>query len=317
MKDYLKRTLIIGGGQLGMALFYALDKAEMMDYPEIDISREDDLREKIDFSRYSVILNAAAATQVDNLEKPEMLGFATGVNANGPKNLAKIARDFGIPIVHVSSDYVFDGSRKNHSEDEKFSALNVYGKTKAEGDENVVKSGAKYYILRSSWVIGKPQKNAAGKATNIVKTAYECAKNDVKPSVVNDQFGRQTYVSELTRAIEFLLKNDAPEGVYNLTNDGKVASLAEIWKYIFAKTGRDPEDVKEVSTDEFYAGKGFAKTAENYQRKNNDGSVDYIALRPVHSDLNLAKIQKLGFQSEDYFAKIDEYLDELKKEDEK
>lgn len=313
-QNYFNKPLIIGGGQLGQGLREKYPNADLLDFPRVDLTSRESI-EKIDFAKYSIILNAAAWTQVDVAEKPELFAKVEAVNAGGPEILAEFAKKFNTPLVHISSDYVFDGTNRNHDENEKFSPINVYGKTKAEGDQKIREiAPQKWWILRSSWVIGKGVSGAAGKGTNFVKIMANLAKKGVSPGVANDQIGRQTYVDELVRAIDFLAENDAENGVYNLTNDGKVASLAEITKYIFAKLGRNPSDVTEVSSDEYYAAQGFVKNSRNYSRKNDDGSVDYIALRPKNSDLNLDKIHDLGFKSEDYFAKIDEYLTELETE---
>lgn len=309
-----EKPLIIGGGQLGQGLREKYPQADLLDYPEVDLTSRDSLY-AIDFPKYSCILNAAAFTQVDTAENPSLLEKVEAINTGGPKLLAECAKQFDILLVHISSDYVFDGAKKNHREDEPFSPLSVYGSTKAAGDEAVTKSGAKYYILRSSWVIGKGASGAAGKGTNFVKIMAGLAKKGVSPSVANDQIGRQTYVDELVRAIDFLLSNNAEFGTYNLTNGGKVASLAEITKYIFAKLGRNPDDIKEVSTDKYYAAQGFAKQEKFYLRENADGTKNYVAFRPENSDLDLKKIHNLGFESQDYFTKLDEYLDELKQEE--
>lgn len=316
MKNKLRRPLVIGNGQLGTAAFNAFKDADMFTFPKVDISNIDDLLAKIDFAKYSVIINAAAATRVDDLENPAKFNMAKGVNADGPKNLAKIAKDFGIPLVHVSSDYVFDGTRKNHDEDEQFSPLSVYGKTKAEGDENIIKSGADFYILRTSWVVGKTSIGENGKNTNIVKTAYNCAVKGVKPTVVNDQIGRLTFTSELIRAIEFLFAKNAPYGVYNLTNGGEPKSLAEIWKYVYAKVGKNPDVVAETTTDDYYAGEGkkYVKDLEIGKYINPENPEDLVAFRPENSDLNLDKIKELGFISKDQLEAIDEYIVELKGE---
>lgn len=311
MNTYFRKPLIIGGGQLGQGLREKYPQADLFDFPEIDLTSRESV-EDVDFAKYSIILNAAAWTQVDIAEKQELFAKVEAINAGGPELLAEFAKKFNIPLVHISSDYVFDGTKKNHDENEKFSPLNIYGQTKSEGDRKIREiSPQKWWVLRSSWVIGKGVSGVAGKGTNFVKIMADLAKKGVSPSVANDQIGRQTYVDELVRAIDFIGQNDAENGVYNLTNDGKIASLAEITKYIFAKLGRDPSDVTEVSTDEYYEAQGFVKSSRNYSRKNDDGSIDYVALRPKNSDLNLSKIHTLGFESEDYFAKIDEYLKEL------
>jgi dTDP-4-dehydrorhamnose 3,5-epimerase len=314
MTNYLEKPLIIGGGQLGQGLKEAYPQADMLDFPEIDLSSKESL-ESVDYSQYTVILNSAAWTQVDVAENPDLHGKVEAINGTGPGYLAEIAKANNIPLVHVSSDYVFDGSKENHQENEEFSPLSVYGATKADGDKAIANvNPGKWFILRSSWVIGKGVSGAAGKGTNFVKIMAGLALKGINPTVAADQYGRQTYVDEMIKAIDFLLTQDAPNGVYNLTNSGPVKSLHEITQYIFEKLGRDPQDVTPIPTDDYYKNQGFEFAGDKYIRTKEDGTVDYVAIRPVHSDLDLSKIQALGFESTDYLVKIDEYLEELKME---
>ncbi|GFH40992.1 SDR family oxidoreductase [Lactococcus insecticola] len=314
MTNYLEKPLIIGGGQLGQGFKEKYPQADLLDFPDIDLSSKASL-EKIAFSDYTVILNSAAWTQVDAAENPDLYEKVKAINATGVAYLAEFAKINHIPLVHISSDYVFDGAQKNHKETESFSALSVYGETKALGDAAILENAPdKWFILRSSWVIGKGVSGAQGKGTNFVKIMANLALKGVKPSVASDQYGRQTYVDEMVRAVDFLLTRDAENGVYNLTNSGQVKSLFEITQYIFDKLGRDKADVTPVTTDDYYKNQGFVATGTNYSRKNDNGETDYIARRPVNSDLDLSKIQALGFESTDYLVKIDDYLEELKKE---
>jgi len=123
-----------------------------------------------------------------------------------------------VTLVHISSDYVFDGTIANHLETERFSPLGVYGQTKAAGDL-VITSSKRSYIVRSSWVIGD--------GNNFVRTMRSLAEKGVKPSVVNDQIGRLTFTSDLAKGIKHLVSGHLPNttshiqyGTYNLTGDG-------------------------------------------------------------------------------------------------
>lgn len=315
MTNFLTKPLIIGNGQLGQGLKNQYPNADILSYPELDLASRDSIM-AVDFTKYSVIINAAAWTRVDAAERPELLKRVEAINTDGPALLAECAKKCNLPLVHISSDYVFDGNKTNHNENEPFSPLSIYGKTKAAGDAKIQEAAPdRYWVLRSSWVIGKGVSGARGKGTNFVKIMAGLARKGISPNVVNDQSGRETYVDELVRAIDFILKNEPENGVYNVTNSGKVSSLADITKYIFTKLGRNSDDVTGVSTDEYYGAQGFQKTATNYIRKNTDDTIDYVALRPKNSDLDLTKIHALGFQSEDYFKKIDQYLKELAEED--
>jgi dTDP-4-dehydrorhamnose 3,5-epimerase/reductase len=277
-----KEILIIGSnGQLGTALKTKYPRAVAVDYEELDITSLKNLK-AFDWSRFKIILNAAAYTNVDSAETNEGRIAAWKINANGPANLAEIASEKGLILLHISTDYVFDGMTNKHNEDESFSPLGVYGSSKAAGDL-IVSSIEKHYILRTSWVIGE------GK--NFVRTMIEIGRKGIHPSVVSDQIGRLTFTSELVRAIDFLISNNSDFGTYNLSNDGKENSWADITRKIFKEMGVE-NIVNEVTTEEYYNNK-------------ND-----IARRPLKSTLNLGKIQGMGFKSKTWEDELLKYINE-------
>ena len=282
-----KKYVIIGsGGQLGTELRKKYPEALAVDYPEIDITSDESLS-KIDWQNYTTILNAAAWTDVDGAEKPENYERVSAINAKGPQKLAEIALGNNLTLFHISSDYVFDGKQKKHSETELFSPLSVYGETKAAGDQAIIDSGLeKYYIIRTSWVVGE------GK--NFIKTMFELAHRGIKPRVVNDQFGRLTFTSELVRAIDYIIKTQVEYGTYNVTDSGPIKNWYEIAADTYELAGFSRNDVTGISTDEYFAGKEF------------------IAPRPINSDLDLSKIQATGFESESYEPLMEKYIETLK-----
>lgn len=284
-----KEYVIIGkNGQLGRGLQEKYPESLALDVSDVDITSMESLN-KIDWSDKTLIINAAAWTAVDEAEKPENRDKVFAVNSEGPANLVKIALKYNLKLIHISSDYVFDGTKQNHSEDETFAPLSVYGESKAEGDKAIIDSDLEdYYILRTSWVVGN--------GNNFIKTMYGLAEKGVKPTVVNDQFGRLTFTSELVRAIDHLLSTKSPYGVYNVSNSGAIESWCNIAKSVYEFGGFDSEDVTGVATVEYYAGK------------------DFIAPRPKYSDLDLTKIQSTGFVSEDYAPITEEYVYKLKEE---
>lgn len=272
--------LIIGAnGQLGRALQEQYPQAQKADIDELDITDQESV-DNYDWSKVSVILNAAAYTNVDGAESADGKEAAQSVNAEAVKNLAKVATQNDILLVHISTDYVFDGTHELHNEDEPFSPLSVYGKTKAAGDKAAA-TVPKHYILRTSWVIGE------GK--NFVRTMLELGKKGVNPSVVSDQVGRLTFTTELVRAIDHLLKTNAPFGTYNVSNDGQPASWADITREIFKDAGYNLS-VTDTTTAEYFAGKPG------------------IAPRPLHSTLDLSKIKTTGFTPRDWRDDLREYV---------
>ncbi|MCC3280962.1 MULTISPECIES: sugar nucleotide-binding protein [Arthrobacter] len=278
-----KKVLVLGAdGQLGRALRQAYDgdaSVEFAGRAEFDLA--DPASYERNWKNYSTIINAAAYTAVDAAETPEGRRLAWDLNVSAVARLAAVAAANRLTLVHVSSDYVFDGTRGVHTEDEPFSPLGVYGQTKAAGDA-VVSAIPQHYILRTSWVIGE--------GSNFVRTMTSLAAKGVKPSVVSDQIGRLTFARDLAAAIRHLTESGAPFGTYNITNDGDPSSWADIAAEVYSLTGSDPLAVTGVSTEEYFASKPEA------------------APRPLNSMLDLRKIKATGFTPRDAAEALRNYL---------
>ena len=275
------QIFIVGAnGQLGLALQSKYPEAKSADINELDITNSDSVN-SYDWTNIKTIINAAAYTNVDGAETAEGRVVAWNVNASAVANLARVATKYDLNLVHISTDYVFDGTKNPHTETELFSPLSVYGQSKASGDL-VVSLLPKHYILRTSWVIGD------GK--NFVRTMLELGKRGVNPSVVSDQIGRLTFTSELVRAIDYLLKNNLPYGTYNISNDGSSVSWADITRKIY-EIAEYKNTVSDVTTDKYYKGK------------------DGIAPRPLQSTLDLTKLQSTGFLSHDWQDDLKQYIE--------
>ncbi len=269
--------LIIGAnGQLGLGLQAKYPGARAVDSKELDITNPVAIAD-FDWTGVKYILNAAAYTNVDGAESPEGRVAAWQVNAVGPRNLAEVAAKNDLTLVHVSTDYVFDGTHNPHTEGEPFSPLGVYGQSKAAGDI-ATSLAPKHYILRTSWVIGE------GK--NFVRTMVGLGQKGVAPTVVADQIGRLTFTGELVRAIVHLLTTLSPYGTYNISNGGGTASWADITREIFRFGGFDLA-VTDTTTAEYFASKPG------------------VAPRPLLSVLELQKIESTKFE-------LTNWLDDLK-----
>ncbi|GMA18216.1 hypothetical protein GCM10025862_02370 [Arsenicicoccus piscis] len=147
------RVVVVGsGGQVGQAFAAAFPHAELTTRAELDLADPASVAE-FDWTGVRLVLNAAAYTKVDAAETPEGRRDAWAANATGVAALARVARERHAVLVHVSSDYVFDGTADEHTEDESLSPLGVYGQSKAAGDLAALEAG-RVYILRSSWVVG-------------------------------------------------------------------------------------------------------------------------------------------------------------------
>ena len=201
--------------------------------------------------------------------------------------MARVAREHNITLVHVSSDYVFDGTRKLHDETESFAPLGVYGQSKAAGDIAVA-NAPRHYILRSSWVIGEGH--------NFVKTMMALSdkvKNGDLPqvTVVDDQYGRLTFTRDMADAIFHLLDSDAAYGTYDLTGSGAVKSWADIARMVFDLTNGNGDRVEPISTAEYFAN---AKSP--------------VSPRPTYSALDLTKIEATGLKVPDWEESLKAYV---------
>jgi dTDP-4-dehydrorhamnose reductase len=275
-----RKTLILGsGGQLGKALREEFPEAEFADRSSFDITKPETWGDR-NWRQYETIINAAAYTKVD-LAETEGRADAWAINATAVGNLAKLATENQLTLVHISSDYVFDGSKEIHDEDEPFSPLGVYGQSKAAGDVAAA-TVPNHYIIRTSWVIGE--------GNNFVNVMKSLAEKDVNPSVVNDQVGRLTFTPDIARAVRHLLETKAPAGTYNVSSEGEPVSWFDIAQKVFELLGYHKNSVSGVSTMEYYRGK------------------DGISPRPLNSTLLINKINETGFITKDMQTSLEIYL---------
>ncbi len=287
-----RRTMVTGcNGQLGHAIrayveSHGLEGFEFNDIDTFDFS-DPAQYDQFDWSLYGTIINAGAYTAVDKAETPEGRALAWKANAQGPALLARVAREHNITLVHVSSDYVFDGTREMHDESEGFAPLGVYGQSKAAGDI-AVSNAPRHYILRSSWVIGEGHnfvKTMMGLSGRVAKGELE------KVTVVDDQYGRLTFTRDMADAIFHLLGSDAAYGTYDLTGSGAVKSWAEIAREVFDLANGNGNKVEPISTAEYFA-----------NAKNP------VSQRPTYSALNLAKIEATGLKVPDWEESLKAYV---------
>lgn len=197
-------------------------------------------REAVENYRPDAIIHAAAYTAVDKAESESELCFKTNVEAT--KNLAEIAKDIDAKFVYISTDYVFPGTGENFYEtSDAKNPLNVYGKSKLKGEEAVINTLEKYFIVRISWVFGKNGKN-------FVKTMLNLAETHGELKVVADQIGSPTYTYDLAKLLVEMVKTEK-YGVYHATNEG-VCSWAEFAAEIF-KLANKKTKVTGISTEEY------------------------------------------------------------------
>jgi dTDP-4-dehydrorhamnose reductase len=275
-------TVIVGAnGQLGRALQRQFPDAVALDRSQLDVTDAQAVRD-YRWGEVDVVLNAAAWTAVDAAEDPANLEAVRAANVDAVGYLARAVRTSGATLVHISSEYVFDGAHDGPMpEDWPPHPLSVYGQSKADGDVEA-SHVTKHYLVRTTWVVGD--------GGNFVRTMAGLADRGVSPTVVDDQIGRLTFTTDLADGIAHLLRTQAPYGTYNLTCAGEPSSWADVAAAVFAARGRSADDVGRISTEKYFADKPQA------------------AVRPLNSVLDLSKITATGFTPRDWRTALADYL---------
>ena len=262
------RVLVTGvKGQLGYDVMNELAKRGYegvgVDVDEMDITDARKVDEVITKAQVDKVVHCAAYTAVDAAE--DNVELCRRVNAEGTENIAKVCKRLDLPMVYLSTDYVFDGEGERPWEpDDERDPLNVYGQTKYEGELAVERNLDKYFIVRIAWVFGVNGKN-------FIKTMLNLAQNHDTITVVDDQVGSPTYTYDLARLLVDMIETEK-YGRYHATNEGLCTGY-EFAKEIFRQAG---VDVKVVPV-----------TSEQFQAK---------ARRPHNSRMNKDKLEAMGFQ---------------------
>ena len=286
---------VIGcNGMLGTQLCKCLKDADI-EYTgtdrNADITDISSLEAFVQDKKIDFIINCAAYTAVDKAESDEAL--ARKLNSDGPRNIAKVAKKIGATLIHISTDYVFDGTGDTpRTEDMAIAPIGVYGKTKAEGEDSVKSNCDKYYVLRTAWLYGY-----AGK--NFVYTMIKAMNTHPAVKVVCDQRGTPTWTGTLADVILRIVNKaqslDAiPYGIYHVTDEGETtwhAFTVEIKKQALTKGWLTNPDCTVNSC-----------TTQEYPTP---------AKRPAYSVLSKAKIQKaLGFTLPQWQESLSKFLND-------
>jgi len=209
------KVLILGSkGLLGQAVMKTWQHSEIigLDQPEIDITSQRQIVGALEKYQPTILINCAAFTDVDRCEEEEER--AKLINGEAVGYLASACKERRLPIVHISTDYVFNGhNKRGYQEIEQLSPINAYGRSKAVGEEILQNNTDMFYLIRTAWLFGPGGKN-------FVRTIIEYA--HLKPSlmIVNDQHGQPTYTYDLATFIKSLIIEKAPFGIYHGVNEG-------------------------------------------------------------------------------------------------
>ena len=238
------KILITGSnGMLGHDLIEVLkDNHELIltTSKTLDITNKDQVFEVICDAEPDVVINSAAYTDVDGCEENQDLAYS--VNGEGVKNLALACKEVDCALVHISTDYIFNGKNdRPWVEDDEIGPISVYGKSKLKGEEAILETLDKYFIVRTAWLYGINGKN-------FPKTMLELAKNHSEITVVYDEVGTPTYTPDLAYGISELIETDY-YGIYLRTNSGN-CSWCEFARYIFEVADKDVKVVP-VTASEF------------------------------------------------------------------
>ena len=267
----------------------------------LDITDIESIKNVFNEIRPELVINCAAYTAVDKAETQEELVYK--INAEGPGNLARACAALGKSenwngmeggpiLVHISTDYVFGGSKpitEEYLEDDEKKPETVYGKMKLAGEEQIAISGCNYYIFRTAWLYGE--------GSNFVRTMIKVSEGREEVSVVDDQHGSPTYTEDLTSIIYQAVTKHIPFGIYNATDLG-FTTWAEFTEKIYELSGIKCKVIGISSAE--YEAQAKAKAGENYK----------VAKRPLNSKMSKQKLLDAGVEIPTWEDGLKRYLDE-------
>ena len=272
--------LVVGSnGQLGNELKLLLqDKAVYVDKDELDITDKQAVQNFVNGKNFEAIINCAAYTAVDKAESDEKL--ATLINVDGPRNLAET----GVPLIHISTDYVFDGTNsKPYTEEDKPHPQTVYGRTKLASEQAVMKAAETAIVIRTAWLYSTF-------GNNFVKTMRRLGAERKSLNVVFDQVGTPTYAADLANAIVTILPQmkKGMKEIYHFSNEG-VCSWYDFALAVMAQSDLDCE-VMPIESKEYPT----------------------PAQRPHYSVLNKAKIKRdFGLKINNWAVSLAECVEKM------
>ena len=253
-------------------------------YISLDITDAESVKNVITEVNPDVVVHCAAWTAVDMAEDDDKVEKVRAINAGGTQNIADVCKVLGCKMMYISTDYVFDGQGTEPWDPDckDYNPINVYGKTKLEGELAVANTLEKYFIVRISWVFGKNGKN-------FIKTMLKVGKTHDEVRVVNDQIGTPTYTFDLARLLVDMVETEK-YGYYHATNEGGYISWYDFTKEIYRVAGYSTK-VTPVTTEEY----GLSKAA-----------------RPFNSRLDKSKLVENGFEPlPTWQDAVRRYVDEL------
>ena len=280
------RILILGaGGRLGAALTREYrDKFDVTAFAhsQIDLADFDELEETVSRMEFDLLINCAALTNVDYCETHREEAFR--INAEGPRVLAEICRDKNAKLIHFSTDYVFNGEKREpYTEEDAARPISVYGESKRAGEENVLAVQDRHLVIRLSWVFGPDR---ASFVDNIIKRAQENEEVDA----VADKFSTPTYTRDIAKILPKFFDVDGEGGILHFANAGECS-----WRE-YAQWALDCCQAFGVALKTKTVGalklEDMARLPQGY-----GGRAPWVARRPAYSVLSSARYTKLAGNS--------------------
>ncbi len=214
-----KQTILVTGadGQLGKTLQQKTSGQKQFFFTNketLDITDNDSIKNLFNKHKFKYCINFAAYTNVEKAETNSEQAFL--INEKAVANIAMTCKEFDCKLIHISTDYVFDGKKINpYTETDMTSPLNVYGKSKLAGEKVVLDIMKEYFIIRTSWLYSEFK-------TNFYKTILRISESNQELKIINDQYGTPTYTGDLIDFILFIIDNkEKPYGIYHFSNEGK------------------------------------------------------------------------------------------------
>ncbi|WMI66637.1 dTDP-4-dehydrorhamnose reductase [Aestuariibaculum sp. YM273] len=270
------KVLLTGSkGQLGQCVKDLSEEYSSIDFvfadrETLDITNQEQVDRIFQKENFDYCINCAAYTAVDQAEEEQDKAF--DINANGPKNLGLVCKRYGVVLIHISTDFVFDGTKKEpYTEEDTPNPISVYGASKLQGEIEIQKDLERYFIIRTSWLYSEH-------GNNFMKTMLRLAKTRDEISVVKDQIGTPTYAGDLAQVILKIISDKSDNfGLYHYSNEGSI-SWYDFAKAIF-KESKINIKVNPITTEAYSA----------------------LARRPAYSVLNKQKVKyNLGVMTSDW-----------------
>ncbi len=283
------RIVILGAhGRLGAALkreYREEFDAIGLNRAQLDLAKTDQIRNRLSSFEFDVVINCAAMTNVDLCESKQAEAFA--INADAPKVLAEICSKKKAKLIHFSTDYVFDGEKREpYTEDEAAKPISVYGESKRAGEENVIAMEDRHLVVRVSWVFGPDR-------PSFVDAMIKRAREEEKIDAIADKFSTPAYTSDIAKMLTQFFDVDVPDGILHFANSGQCS-----W-----------QEYAQHAVDCCHAA-GIPLKAKTVGALKLADMENWVARRPVYSVLSTGKYAKLtGAIPRSWRDAVSEYIE--------